>query len=759
MITLEIQGLQILRLLQNNGMMIYIFKKIFKSFKLKLAAIFLCLAIALSIISVLGNKKLTQPSIIEQRQSSVFLSLQSPSDRQIIKGKNLLVEGKTLPKSTVVIFTENNVNSIESDSNGNFKESIELSSGLNKLTVSAFTPNGEEKKVALDIVYDDSDKVKGDKESKDEDHGKSSDAPGQVKKQEEAPQQSQSSQQSQSPQEQPKQEQPPAQENKAEQQASSGQTSQEPEPEQKATVGNVERVTTSSIVVEEKKFKQQIETKVDKNTIIKNQDNKTLELRKIKPKDEVAIITEKGSTDNNITIAPGEDSSLDKAARIYVNQATSSAQSKRHAVQGIITNVAGNNISIAHLQQTNRNFTFSVSDETVVKVEHIDNATIEYLKAGQLIVAVGDLTDQNILMASWIHVIKDVESSVPVTPVPSQTILPSEIPLPSIISTITSVLTPSIALTPSPAPVPCSLTSASWNTPSNPVLEGTSVGLKVKATGECVEKQVTFEIFESDSLLEGVIDDQINVQSSPITFSGNLGEVEGEWTIMWENDCLGLCNPPEYYFKASLVDGNTIQSGSPLLMVEPLNSSQLTPTPSPTPTLEVTSVDLIAKYIGVGQTGINQYLSFTAQYYSPNTIPLASMTNYNQGLLARHTYWYDDQVIYDSSLVIHAKTDWMYNFPFDTTIKPILITAGTHKIKACIDTSDVIPESDNVNNCKEVSFEALSVTLPPLSPCYTTLDEACAAINCPLDAQHFCSNRTVPNRPGCVEATGCTTLP
>lgn len=560
---------------------------------IKLIAILICSVIVLSVISVLNNNKLAQPSVVKQRQSPVFLSLQSPSDNQIITGKKFIVKGKTLPKSTVVIFTENNVNSIESDSNGNFRESIELSSGLNKLTVSAFTPNGEEKKVALDIVYDDSDKVKGDKESKDEDHGKADEAPGQVKKQEEAPQQSQSSQQSQSPQEQPKQEQPPAQENKAEQQASSGQTSQEPGPKQKATVGNVERVTTSSIVVEEKKFKQQIETKVDKNTIIKNQDNKVLELRKIKPRDEAAIITEERSTGGNITATPEDNDLHGKAARIYVNQATSSAQSKRHAVQGIITNVAGNNISIVHLQQTNRNFTFSVSDETVVKVKHIANATIKYLKAGQLIVAVGDLNDGNVLLAKWIHVIKDVDSSspttspeissVPISTVPSSVILPSNAVTPTYISSMTP------SLIPSPTPVPCSLTSASWNTPSNPVSDGTSVGLKVEATGECAGKQVNFEIFESDSITEGGISDVVDVQPASVTFLGSLIPVEGIWTAKWQSDCLGLCNPPEYYFKTTLVGGNTIQSDLPLLSVEQESSPTPSPTPTPTPSSGVLS--------------------------------------------------------------------------------------------------------------------------------------------------------------------------
>lgn len=531
--------------------------------------------IFLSLITVLllllGKNFLPPSSVPSQSKPSLFLSLESPIDSEVITDNIMEVKGETLPETTVVVFTEKDITSLKSDANGQFAGAVRLSTGLNTLTVSAFAENGEEQSIILDIIYDNHVNVKGEKTSKDEEKSKEQ-PPGQEKKQEQPPGQEQ-----QQPPPEQRQEQPAREEPKQEQ--APGQVKKE-EP-QTAIVGGVERVTSDSVVIEEKQQKKKVEAKVDESTLIKNQDDKTLELRGVKAKDEAAIIPKEEGTQPEE--AKEGEIQIKEAARIFVRQATPSAQLKRRAIQGVITNIIGNFITVAHQTQTGRGFTFSVDDQTVVKIKDLPNANTNDLRVSQRIVAVGDLDENGILLARWIHVIKDV----PISPTALLSISPSQplatnIPTPISTQTPTSIPTPT--LTPTPTPAPCVLVSAFWNTPVSNVVEGTTVSLGVAAKGECAGKQATFEVREYDSLLEGGVDDPISIQPSPVVFLADFLSAQTTWTAQWQNDCLGLCNPPEYHFSASLVGGNTVQSAAPLLSVE----RKVEPSPTPTPTLTLT---------------------------------------------------------------------------------------------------------------------------------------------------------------------------
>lgn len=82
------------------------------------------------------------------------LTLDSPIDGALISDNKILVQGKTAPKVTVVFYTDTSEASVESDSLGNFEGMIDLSEGINTLTVIAFAENGAEKSLVLDIVND-----------------------------------------------------------------------------------------------------------------------------------------------------------------------------------------------------------------------------------------------------------------------------------------------------------------------------------------------------------------------------------------------------------------------------------------------------------------------------------------------------------------------------------------------------------------------------------------------------------------------------
>lgn len=82
------------------------------------------------------------------------LELISPADGELSVNREILVTGKTLANTTVVIFTENDETSVESDQSGSFEGTIALADGINSLIVTAYGEAGEEKTVTLDLVYD-----------------------------------------------------------------------------------------------------------------------------------------------------------------------------------------------------------------------------------------------------------------------------------------------------------------------------------------------------------------------------------------------------------------------------------------------------------------------------------------------------------------------------------------------------------------------------------------------------------------------------
>lgn len=82
------------------------------------------------------------------------LSLESPSNGSLSVNNKVTVKGKTLPNTTVIFYTEEDQNSVESNNQGSFEGEINLAYGISSLTVTAFSENGEEKSVTLDVVND-----------------------------------------------------------------------------------------------------------------------------------------------------------------------------------------------------------------------------------------------------------------------------------------------------------------------------------------------------------------------------------------------------------------------------------------------------------------------------------------------------------------------------------------------------------------------------------------------------------------------------
>jgi hypothetical protein len=167
-------------------------------------------------------------------------------------------------------------------------------------------------------------------------------------------------------------------------------------------VGNVQEVKNDKITVEDKKGQGKKEATLNGQEQIIKQDNQGSSVNKgkgnilsnIKKLDKVALITEDATK-----------SGKGKVVKIFVKDATASAQSKRRAVQGVITEINGLTLTIAHQIHRERISSVSANAATVIKMKDTEGASFSSLQVGQRVVAVGDLVGSGGILAKRIHVI------------------------------------------------------------------------------------------------------------------------------------------------------------------------------------------------------------------------------------------------------------------------------------------------------------------------------------------------------------------
>lgn len=105
-----------------------------------------------SITALVNRQNRETPQAPQEVTQPVTLTLTSPAEGDVAVDDEIVVRGKTLPNTTVVIYTQSDETSVESDENGNFEETILLVEGENTLTVTAFSEDGQEKSVSLNIT-------------------------------------------------------------------------------------------------------------------------------------------------------------------------------------------------------------------------------------------------------------------------------------------------------------------------------------------------------------------------------------------------------------------------------------------------------------------------------------------------------------------------------------------------------------------------------------------------------------------------------
>lgn len=133
-------------------------KKLFGKQTYIVAAILLLIVLITSVIYFFSSGFLPSSAPVASPVASapreLTLNLMSPSDQELAVNGEVLVKGSTLPNTTVMMFTESDESSVESDAEGFFESTLLLDEGINTLVVTAFAQDGQEKTVVVDVVFD-----------------------------------------------------------------------------------------------------------------------------------------------------------------------------------------------------------------------------------------------------------------------------------------------------------------------------------------------------------------------------------------------------------------------------------------------------------------------------------------------------------------------------------------------------------------------------------------------------------------------------
>ncbi|MFH1186967.1 MAG: hypothetical protein V1697_02200 [Candidatus Levyibacteriota bacterium] len=84
---------------------------------------------------------------------TIFLSINEPSDEKITDKKVVKISGKTEKNATIIILTKSDFDIIRPSSTGDFSTTVNISSGVNTIRITAIAPNGEEQTVKRTISF------------------------------------------------------------------------------------------------------------------------------------------------------------------------------------------------------------------------------------------------------------------------------------------------------------------------------------------------------------------------------------------------------------------------------------------------------------------------------------------------------------------------------------------------------------------------------------------------------------------------------
>lgn len=101
--------------------------------------------------SSIDTPTVTQP--VTSTPVSITLEISSPDEDTLSFDPSIIISGKTIPNSSVLISSKSNDVAIISKSDGAFSTLLDLDEGVNNIQISVFDQNGEQKDISRTVYY------------------------------------------------------------------------------------------------------------------------------------------------------------------------------------------------------------------------------------------------------------------------------------------------------------------------------------------------------------------------------------------------------------------------------------------------------------------------------------------------------------------------------------------------------------------------------------------------------------------------------
>lgn len=86
-------------------------------------------------------------------KSSIFLTIDSPKDEEVLDKRTVTVSGKTIIQAIIVISTQTGDQVISPTSTGTFSATVNIADLENQIEITAIAPNGEEVKIIRTVTF------------------------------------------------------------------------------------------------------------------------------------------------------------------------------------------------------------------------------------------------------------------------------------------------------------------------------------------------------------------------------------------------------------------------------------------------------------------------------------------------------------------------------------------------------------------------------------------------------------------------------
>ncbi len=295
----------------------------------------------------------------------LFLMVDNPKLGLSAIDGEVLIKGSTLPNTTVVIYSDLDETSVDSDEQGNFQDTVVVGEAGGLVKITAYGDNDQEQSLIFDVFDQDLD-VLG--QTTKTNQGKNEDSPGNAKKNDPV-----------TVQETVRNE---VQDNKPE--------------KVRPVVRFEDLIATSSTKIN--KPQAEFKIKPPKPQAIVDFLNDLTEVKKAEKLGTIRMLTllaQEGTVSAQLR-------QTGRIKKMLATEATSGAQLKRHAVSGVIISLSDGVITLAHQIQRERVTTVYYNSSTIITGK--DSTVSASLKVGLRIAAVGVPSGDG-LLAARIHMI------------------------------------------------------------------------------------------------------------------------------------------------------------------------------------------------------------------------------------------------------------------------------------------------------------------------------------------------------------------